>query len=141
MVNFLLLQVKSVETWWKALKKGKNQPKRDYFEVPSQGVDQLLHVNQLWVEDKTTFFCSFSDIFVDFSREITEKALKWTKKVEKRLKKMFWLAFRCCKHLKAGRNTQQMGMGKVGECNWNLFQGLLNTVPKRIATMASAAKQ
>ena len=30
-----------------------------------------------------------------------------TKKVEKRLKKMFRPAFGCCKHPKAGRNTQQ----------------------------------
>ena len=32
---------------------------------------------------------STSEIIVDFSREITEKVLKWTKKVEKRLKKCF----------------------------------------------------
>ena len=33
----------------KKKKKGwfKNQPKKDSFEVPPQGVDQLLHVNQL----------------------------------------------------------------------------------------------
>ena len=52
-------------------------------------------------------FCSF---FVDFSREITKKGLKWTIKVEKRLKKMFWPAFGCCKHPKAGRNTQHLGV-------------------------------
>ena len=31
----------------KTLKKVKNQPKKDKFKVPPQGVDQLLHVNQL----------------------------------------------------------------------------------------------
>ena len=41
--------------------------------------------------------------FVDFSCEITEKALKLTKKVEKRLKKMFRPAFACAQHPKAGR--------------------------------------
>ena len=41
-----------------------------------------------------------------FSCEITKKALKWTKKVKKRLKKMFRPGFGCCKHPKAGRNTQ-----------------------------------
>ena len=45
--------------------------------------------------------------FVDFSREITEKALKWTKKGWKTAEKMFQPDFRCCKHLKAGWNTQQ----------------------------------
>ena len=35
-------------------------------------------------------------------------ALKWTKKVKKRLKKMFRPAFGCAQHTKAGRNTQQM---------------------------------
>ena len=46
--------------------------------------------------------------FVDFSLEITEKALKLKKKVEKCLKKMFRPAFRCCKYLKACQNTQHM---------------------------------
>ena len=36
------------------------------------------------------------------NREITEKGLKWTKKVENRLKKMFWTAFGCAQHPKAG---------------------------------------
>ena len=40
------------------------------------------------------FFCSFSYVFVDFGREIraleiTQKALKWTKKVENGWKKCF----------------------------------------------------
>ena len=29
------------------LENNKNQPKKDKFEVPTQGVDQLLHVDQL----------------------------------------------------------------------------------------------
>ena len=35
---------------------------------------------------KHLFFCSFSDFFVHFSHEITEKGWKWTKKSWKRLK-------------------------------------------------------
>ena len=31
----------------KRYKKVKNQPKKDNFEVPPQGVNQLLHVDQL----------------------------------------------------------------------------------------------
>ena len=66
--------------------------KKDNFEVPPQGVDQLLHVDQLLGVDKfTIFFCSF---FVDFSCEIPEKALKWTKNVKKWLKKNVLTSFR-----------------------------------------------
>ena len=53
----------------------------------------------------------FQTFFVDFSCEITEKALKWTKKVEKRLKKRFRPALGCAQHPKAGRNTQQIQIG------------------------------
>ena len=45
--------------------------------------------------------------FVNFRREITEKGFKRTKQVENDWKKVVWPAFRCCKHLQAGRNTQQ----------------------------------
>ena len=47
----------------------------------------------LWIVIKKIcnmfFFVHFQTFFSNFSREITEKALKWTKKVEKRLKKGF----------------------------------------------------
>ena len=80
-------------------------------------VDQLLHVNQLWGVDKYMFFCSF---FVDFSREITEKALKWTKKVEKRLKKWF---------------DQLSGAASTGKPvkihNTQIFQGFHGYWPKK----------
>ena len=66
----------------------KNQPKKDDFEVPPEGVDQLLHVDQLWWVDKNIIFCSFSDVFCWF-QPITEKGLKWTKKVESGWKKCF----------------------------------------------------
>ena len=39
--------------------------------VPPKGVDQLLHVNQLWRVDKKRknyFFCSFSDVFSWFQK-------------------------------------------------------------------------
>ena len=57
---------------------------------------------------KPRFLAHFQTFFSDFSCEITEKALKWTKKVKKRLKKRFQPAFGCTQHPKAGRNTQQL---------------------------------
>ena len=36
--------------------------------------------------------------FVDFSIEITEKGLKWSKKVEDGWKKVFWPAYSCSKY-------------------------------------------
>ena len=65
------------------MRKVKNQPKKDDFEVPPQGVDQLVHVDQLYGVGKIfkkVFFCHFQTLFVDFSGEITEEGLKMTKK-------------------------------------------------------------
>ena len=45
--------------------------------------------------------CDFQTFFSDFSCEITEKALKWTKKLEKRLKKSF-------DQLLGARSTQKL---------------------------------
>ena len=48
--NFQLFLVKLVEIsgkHMKNVKKIKNKPKQDKFEVPPQGVDQLLYVDQL----------------------------------------------------------------------------------------------
>ena len=60
----------------------KNQPKKDKFEVPPQGVDQLLHVDQLWRADKTKFFFFFRRFLV-----ITAvKSLKKVWNEQKRLK-------------------------------------------------------
>ena len=78
----------------KNIKKVRNQPKKDDFEVPPKGVDQ--------------FFVHFHTFFVDCSLEITGKGLKWPKMVETGWKKVFWPAFKCCKHLKAGQNTQHL---------------------------------
>ena len=50
--------------------------------------------------------------FGHFRCEITEKALKLTKKVEKQLKKMFQPAFGCAQHPKAGQNTQHLALAK-----------------------------
>ena len=50
----------------KTFKKLKNQPKKDNFESPPQGVDQLLHVNQLWGVNKNTFFWFFFRCFYWF---------------------------------------------------------------------------
>ena len=67
------------------------------------------------------FFCSFSDVFIDFSREVTEKGLKWTKKFKNDWNKVVQPAFGCVQHPKAGQNTQQL---------WSLFLGvfILNIV-------------
>ena len=95
-------QVKSVENWQKTFKKVKKSTEKDKFGVPPQGVDQLLHVVQLW-DKNWKKNCSFSDVF-----QLNHwKRFKMNKKGWKRLEKVFWPAFRCCKHLKAGWNTQQ----------------------------------
>ena len=77
-------QVKSVENWQKTFKKVKKSTEKDKFGVPPQGVDQLLHVVQLW-DKNWKKNCSFQTFF----SEITEKGLKWTKKVENGWKKCF----------------------------------------------------
>ena len=71
---------------------------------PVVDFDQLLGASRTQKLVETFFSAIFQ---LDFSREITKKALKWTTKVEKRLKKMFRPAFGCAQHPKAGRNTQQ----------------------------------
>ena len=63
----------------------------------------------------------FQTFFVDFSREITEKVLKLTKKVEKRLKKMFRPAFGWAQHPKAGWNTQHPNMERLFMLQNNLY--------------------
>ena len=57
------------------------------------------------------FFAHFQTFFIDFSREITEKDIKLTEEVEKRLKKMF----RPAQHPKAGRNTQHSKFQLINE--------------------------
>ena len=44
--------------------------------------------------------------FFDFRQKFIEKRLKWRKKVEYGWRKVFWPAFGCAQHPKAGRNTQ-----------------------------------
>ena len=64
------------------MNKVKNQLKKDKFEALPQGVDQHLHVNQLWGVNKYHFFfVNFQMFFVDFRPEITEKGLKRKKKL------------------------------------------------------------
>ena len=60
----------------KTHKLSKNQLKKDHFELPPQGVNQLLHVDLLRGEDKTMFFVLSQTFFVDFRREIIDKGLK-----------------------------------------------------------------
>ena len=67
---------------------------RDEFEVPHKGVDQRLYADQLWRVDKyeknIVYFVYFQTFFfLDLKREITEKGLKLTKKVENGGKKCF----------------------------------------------------
>ena len=65
----------------------------------------LTNINR-WTWPKT--YIILRQRLTYFCHEITKKALKWTKKVEKRLKKMFRPAFGCAQHPKAGRNTQHI---------------------------------
>ena len=58
----------------------KKSTKKDKFEVPPQGVDQLLHVDQLWGVDKHHFFCSVSDVFCWFQSWSHWKRFKINKK-------------------------------------------------------------
>ena len=55
---------------------------------------------------KNMFFCSISDVFCWFQLWNHWKRYEINKKVWKRLKKVVRPAFMCCKHLKAGWNTQ-----------------------------------
>ena len=91
-----------------------NQKKTNQ-RYPPLGVNQLLHVDQLWRASKiwkTLFFCSFSDVFLLNSAVKSLKRFKIKKKGWKRLKKAVWPAFSCCKHLKAGQNTQHAKIHK-----------------------------
>ena len=70
-------QLLSAEHTQKLVKLLKKQPKKDNFEVPPKGVDQLLHVDQLWeVDTYNFFFVHFQMFFVDFSLEMTKQGLK-----------------------------------------------------------------
>ena len=78
-------------------KSEKSTEKRQCRGTPSGSQPAFACQPALGSRQNHVFFCSF---FVDFSREITKKALKWTKKVKK------W------QHPKAGRNTQHMFQNK-----------------------------
>ena len=71
---------------------------KDKFKVPPQGVDQLLHVNQLWGVDTYYFFVHFQTFFVHFRRKITEKGLKWTKQLKKNISTRFRVHAAWCTH-------------------------------------------
>ena len=45
--QFVTFSSEITRKWTKNVKKVKNQPRKDTFEVPPKGVDQLLHVKQL----------------------------------------------------------------------------------------------
>ena len=68
---------------------------KNNFEVPPQGVIQLLHVDQLLGVDKTTFFCSFSDVFCWFQPWNHWKRFEMNKKGWKTAEKMYRPAFGC----------------------------------------------
>ena len=81
-------------------------PKSWLKHEPLQGIDQHLHVDQLWRVDKNgKNTVVISGFFLDFRHEITETGLNGTKKVENSWK-TFWPAFGCAQHPKAGLNTQ-----------------------------------
>ena len=79
---------------------------------------QMLAATDSWLkhffQPFSKFFVNFKPFFSDFKPEIIKKhlktlkkSLKWTKRL-KMVKKVFLAAFRCCKHLKTGRNTQNL---------------------------------
>ena len=77
------------------------------FLMYQLGLDKGFNMFQEPVEQEVGFFTKvrvsevFQTFFVDFRCEIPAKG--W-----KRLKQVFWPAFGCCPHPKAGRHTQQL---------------------------------
>ena len=98
--------------------------------------DSWLHLRQLLCIS-TSFWVgpapkNWSKHF--FQLFFTEKALKWTKKVEKRLKKRFQPAFGYAQLPKAGRNTQQTACLKGRQALMLLYRhhpSQKNNIPKR----------
>ena len=84
------------QKWLKNVWKGnKSTKKRQIWGTPSESRPAVRS------RQKHVFFVHFQTFFSNFSREITEKALKWTKKVEKRLIKGFY-------QLLGARSTQKL---------------------------------
>ena len=77
----------------------KNQPKRDKFKVPPKGVDQYLHVNQIWKVAKNAVF---SNVILDFRPKSLKNIWNEQKGLKTALKKVFQPAFRCLQYMKAG---------------------------------------
>ena len=97
LVVSLLFKSFYIRTLWKV-------NKVEYLDIQRLACNICLWANQkkitclsfrfLLMFNYTVFFVPFQTFFVDFRREITEKDLKWTKKVEKRLKNVltrFWV--------------------------------------------------
>ena len=77
------------------------------------------HCNYRWhcfLKNSKNLMMAASKCFRDY----TEKGLKWTKKVEKQLKKMFRPAFGWAQHPKAGQNTQHPNMERLFMLPYNL---------------------
>ena len=89
--------------------------------TPVVDFDQLsgaAHTQKL-VESLFLSCVHFQTFFLDFRREITEKVLKLTKKVENGSKKTFWPALGYTQHPKAGHNTTQFTTPARPENNSN----------------------
>ena len=69
---------------------------------------QWISIWNHWKTLKTQFFQTFLNVFKWFQTEIHWKCLKRRNTVENGWKKVFWPAFGCAQHLKAGWNTQQI---------------------------------
>ena len=83
--QFLTFSSEIIQKLTKNFEKSKKSKKEDKFEGPPQGVDQLLHFDQLWGAGKIWkkhFFVHFQTFFVDFNRRSHWKRFKITKKIE-----------------------------------------------------------
>ena len=88
----------------KCLKEEKINQKRQIWGTPSGSRPAFACQPALGIAENTVFL----NIFIDFRPKFIEKRLKRRKKGWKQLKKVFWPAFGCGQHLKAGWNTQQL---------------------------------
>ena len=79
--------MKSTKKWQKTLKSKKSTEKDNFEGYPLRESTSFCMSTSFEEQPNITFFVNFQMFFVDFRREITEKGLKQTKKVENGWKK------------------------------------------------------
>ena len=85
----------------------KKSLKKDNFEVPPQGYCMSTSFEEKTKMEKNIIFWSFLHVFSWLQTWNHWKKFKNELKSLKTAQKMFWPAFGCVQHLKAGQNTQQ----------------------------------